>query len=759
MMRKSVIAAACVSIVIGSPARAQDTIAPPPTFISAEFGAQTLLKDLTKQQEGMFTQYRAKPGAVTLRSLTARWTPTNSAVTYSLFGTNVGYNDMGLAARVSNAGLWDAQVRYDRSPHTYSGQYSSLYSESGTGTWALTSRPATNTAWNTAAASRVFTDPVRNQWDNAKVSFRFTPTEALDSKIEYGMIKKAGDKSASFAWASPGGNSIEALVPIDNTTHDFKLTQSYGRKNYQMQASYNLSKFGNAITSVYADNQTQATDITTMTSRGRLSDMPDNLMHAFNLAGAWSLPYKTRVSGVYTWSVWNQDADILPAVNNSAITAANLALSNTNAKSLGGKAGTKVINLEVSSKPFDKLLDGMFRGVGFAAKVRRYEFRDETNVDSIYAYVSDAGNASLHQVERSPFRREERELSAKWAGRYPVAIGVDYQYEMLQSNPEHANVFKTLETGPRVTFDFTGIEWMKFHARYTTLQRRAEAFSLDGVYKGTWNSFAEYDSFRNPLYADRDRARFMTMLTLYPIDKVSVTGTFQNGNDKYLANGGDVTFGFQKYNSSMYGLDADYTPFARLSLNAGYAVEAFDDQMQSRYRTPTATANPTYVWIGTNEDEVTTYYAGATGVILPNKIEGGIRFEHSLAKYLTTGWNPTTPSGGSANDNASATAGSFPEITNKLEPMNLFVSYRINSEWSTTLRFQTEKYDQNDYRTAFSGPTSAAYRPLIANATSATGTAPQHVFLGNQYPSYNAQLLTITMTYRPGWTRFSRSAL
>jgi hypothetical protein len=761
MMRKSVIAAACVSIVIGSPASAQDTIAPPRTYISAEFGAQGLLGDLSKAEEGMYTQYRAKPGVVTLRNLTARWAPENSPLSYLLTGTNLGYNDMGLAARVNNPGLWDAQFRYDRSPHTYSGQWSSLYAETGTGMWTLSSRPATFSAWNTAAAGRVFTDPLRNQWDNAKLSFRFTPTEQLDSKLEYGMIKKAGDKPASFAWASPGGNSIEALMPLDNTTHDFRLSQSYGGRKFQLNAAYNLSMFSNNVTSLYADNQTQATDIAGMTSRGRMSDMPDNAMHAISLGGAYKLPYKTRVSGSYSWSVWNQDDDMLPAVNNSAITAANLALSAQNPKKLGGKAGTDVLALEVSSKPFDNLMNGMFKGVGLGAKFRRFEFRDETDVDSVWAFVSDAGNASVHHAERNPFRREERQVSANWKGKYPIAVGLEYEYEMLQANPQHANVFKTLETGPQVTFDFSGIEWMKFHARYSTTERRAEAFSFEGVYQGTWNPLPiEFDGFRNPLYADRDRTRFMTMVTVYPMDKVTFTGTFQNGTDQYLADEKDVTFGFQKFNNSMWGIDADYTPIPRLSLNAGYSLDAWDDQLQSRYRTPTNFANATYVWISQNDEETTTYYLGATGVILPGKIDGGFRFEHSFSKYNNVSRNPQAPTGGSAGDLANATVGVYPEITYKLQPMQLWASYRINSEWSTTLRFQTEKYDASDFRFAFDPATpTTAYRPTIANATSATGTLPQHVFLGNEYPSYNAQLITITMTYRPNLMRFGKPAL
>jgi len=762
MMRKSVIAAASVAIVIGSPARAQEPIAPPPTYISAEFGAQGLLKDLTRQQEGMYTQYRARPRDWTLRSLSARYAPANSARSFELNGTSLGYNDMNLAARATHAGLWDVQFRWDRSPHTYSGQWSTLFTESGTGVWALpATRPANLSAWNSAAQNAVFTKPLRTQWDPIKLVARFTPTEALDSKLEYTFINKAGRKPVSVAWASPGGNSIEALAPIDNTQQDLRLSQAFGGEKYQLQASYNLSKFNNSISSVYVDNQTQATDIATMTSRARVSDMPGNLMQAFNLGGAWKLPYKTRVSGAYTWSVWNQNATFLPAVNNSAITAANLALSNTNPASLGGKAGTNVLNLEVSSRPFDTFLNGLLKGMGLGAKFRRYEFRDNTRVDSVYAFVSDAGNALVEEVGRHPFRREERELSARWAGRYPVAIGVQYEYEMLQNNPEHANVFKTLETGPVVTFDFTGIDWMKFHARYTTLERRAETFSVDGVYKGTWASLPiEYDSYRNPLYADRDRTRVLTMLTVFPVDAVSLTGTFQRGKDTYLQDGAAVQFGYQKYNNSMFGLDADYTPITRLSLNAGYALEKFDDQMRSRYRTPTNVTNNTFIWIGQNVDEVTTYYAGANGIILPNRIEGGIRYEHSFASFLVKGSNPNgVPTGGSASDIANATAADYPEVTQKLEPVNLWVSYKLNAEWSTTVRFQTERYNQNDWRTAFTGPTSAAYRPQIANATTAAGTAPQYVFLGNQYTSYYAPLLTITMTYRPSLLRFGRSAL
>ena len=105
-------------------------------------------------------------------------------------------------------------------------------------------------------------------------------------------------------------------------------------------------------------------------------------------------------------------------------------------------------------------------------------------------------------------------------------------------------------------------------------------------------------------------------------------------------------------------------------------------------------------------------------------------------------FNPLTPAGGTAAQNFAATASDLPEVTQNLVPFSVFVRYQQSPEWAFTARLQRETYDQNDFRTL-------GIVPYIANG----------VFLANDYLSYDATFLTISVSYRPRLFRIGRSTL
>ena len=92
--------------------------------------------------------------------------------------------------------------------------------------------------------------------------------------------------------------------------------------------------------------------------------------------------------------------------------------------------------------------------------------------------------------------------------------------------------------------------------------------------------------------------------------------------------------------------------------------------------------------------------------------------------------------------NTSATAVTFPEVTQTLQPLTALLRYDLTPEWALTVRYQAELYGQNDFRTLGLLP--------------ATGN---FIFLGNNFENYNARYFTISMRYHPWPIRFGRSTL
>jgi hypothetical protein len=105
-------------------------------------------------------------------------------------------------------------------------------------------------------------------------------------------------------------------------------------------------------------------------------------------------------------------------------------------------------------------------------------------------------------------------------------------------------------------------------------------------------------------------------------------------------------------------------------------------------------------------------------------------------------FNPLTPTGGTAAQNFAATASDLPLVTQKYQPMSLFASYVVTPDWGLTVRYETERWAQNDFRTA-------GLLPWEGNG----------VFLGNNLDNYNARFFSVSVSYRPTFLKLSRPAL
>ncbi|HSQ31621.1 MAG TPA: MtrB/PioB family outer membrane beta-barrel protein, partial [Gemmatimonadaceae bacterium] len=106
-------------------------------------------------------------------------------------------------------------------------------------------------------------------------------------------------------------------------------------------------------------------------------------------------------------------------------------------------------------------------------------------------------------------------------------------------------------------------------------------------------------------------------------------------------------------------------------------------------------------------------------------------------------YNPTAPTSGTTAQLTSATAMDLPEITQTFQPFNVYLRRRLTTDWAMTVGYRGELFRQNDFRTN-------TLRPAM-NAN--------YIFLGNNLAGYDARLITITMSYRPGLIRLGRSTL
>jgi hypothetical protein len=269
------------------------------------------------------------------------------------------------------------------------------------------------------------------------------------------------------------------------------------------------------------------------------------------------------------------------------------------------------------------------------------------------------------------------------------------------------------------------------NASYTTGRRR-----IHGEY-------IQNTPVDNPLHrrfdqADRDRERTNFIATLTPLDQIVLSGTWSVGHDEYP----NSAFGLQSDRSNVEAGDISWMPSPRFSVDGSLTHERFLTRLRSKYRATGQLDNPTYDWVANNRDDIRTVSGGFRATIIPDRLEAGGRIDASRARFVMATFNPLTPTGGTAAQNFAATASDLPVVTQKYQPMSLFATYLLHRDWGVTLRYETERWAQNDFRTF-------GLLPAEGNG----------IFLGNNLDDYNARFFVISVSYRPRLLRVARPAL
>ena len=735
--------------------------------VAGEVGARAFTKEPDSLSKGKFEEYRDMRSGLLLEQLFLGYTPADSFGVYTLGAHKLFDLDQSMWLQAKRPGEYDFQVRWDRILHTYSTTARSPGVETNPGFNTLPIPRPDSIAWRNSP----YLSAVRNQWDPVKVSLGLTPTEQVDFKADYLRIGKSGGIPLSMSFSGSSGPTREFVAPIDQTMHDFRPSLSFASgerkensalsffKSYQVMATYDYSKFQNAFTSTLVDNpQNSVASFSAGTNTGRASLAPNNAAQTGTVTGAVNLPLHTRVMGTGSVSVMTQNDAFLPqALNDSLRRDPNYGLVGTLPRaSLDGRVKTTMVNLSATSRPINNL--------SLAAKYRNYDRTDETAPFHLLAMVvSDrtVTPADSETRETDPFTKSNTDLRAAYQLMPALSLTAGYSWENWKRNADVRNdVGETKEKGPRVSLDYSGIEWLTLHGSYATGERRGNGYLISGT---------EITDFRRFDLADRDRKQTNILATVTPIDQVNVSFNYQLGDDKFP----NSLYGTQSDKSESKGVDVDWTPISRVSVSGGYSRDDATNVLKSRYRTGAAGSvtdnNLSYVWINTNTDKNTTTYASINAVLIPDKLEFAGSISNIDGHFFVYNVNPTTPTGGTAAQNLAATAENWPEVTQNLKPVSLSLRYSYTADWAMTLRYQAENYQQNDFRTlapVFTNTGLSTGTPLPGNLTgnlpasigAVTGSnTGQYHFLSSGYLPYVANWFTILISYHPSALPFSKA--
>lgn len=672
-----------------------------------------------EEQLGKLLEYRDLKQGLVIPQALLKFTPKDGYGTYEITGRNLLQMDQSAYARASRPGSYDVQLRYDGIVHTYSTDARSLGNFGNGNLYALPSPRPDSNAWRAAPTIA----PVRSIWDPLKMSVALTPSPAWDFKAEYTHLAKTGDRPMGMAFGGSSNNTREILEPIDQTVQDFRVTQAYTKPRFTVVGSYDFSMFQNAFSSVSSNNPQQIADqLTTGAAVGRTALAPNNSAQTASLTAAGNFPWRTRVmaSGSYSW--WRQDEAFIPVTTNANYI--NDPRFTVPRSSLQGLAGTSMISGSVNSHPL-KDLTLTLRG-------RSFQYRNSTpELALTNLVISDRSVAAGDTSAVRPYTKTNAEFTAGYNLPANFHVTAGYAWEQWLRDSTERNLHATNEVTPKVSLDYMGVDWLTLRASYLKGSRRGSAYN-------------QTDGSENPLFrrfdeADRDRERTSFEAEFMPLDQLSFSLTWEVGHDGYP----NSTYGVQSDKSIMAGGSMEWTPSNRFMFNVGYSREDYNDLLQQLYRTgstPATQNNPTWIWTNNNTDHINTTYAGFTAVLVPGEWDAGGTISMSDATFLIATFNPTTPTGGTAAQNTSATATNFPAISQKLHPQSYYVRYTYSADWAFTLRYNVESYNQDDFR----------YQGL----TPAIGTTANHINLNSYYQNYNVGWFSFLVSWRPSLLKF-----
>ena len=696
----------------------------------AEFGGRFYLDRPPQSSRAKLEEYRdLSPGPV-LFGLNLRLLRPDESLYAEFGGSKWGYSDQDYYLSVGRLGTWQFDFLWDQTPHVISTDARLLATQPQRGVFILpTPRPALN-LHNSAPDI----DEIGVRWDKAAMRFTYAVTPNFDISAEYTRIRKEGDKPMGMAFGSPGANFYEVLQPIEQTVHDFRLRGAFSDPMYQLQFAYGLSVFENDLSFLRADNPCVGNGAPCSAAEaagpgtGQSSLPPSNMAHSVSVAGGVNLPLRTRLNANVAWGLHLQNEGFLQHTINPALAGdPSLALP---AHSLNGLVQTWLVYLNATSRPFDIVTFGF-----------RYRFYDYSDLSQKLTFEGLAVNDNAIEGPRSAgrwsYQKQNADIDARWRLGEPVALTTGIGWERWDRN-EHREVPVSNEYFGKVALDVTPTDWLLARLTYVPSFRRISEYNTfahleHSVLEDPGGAAAAGQSvfLRKFDEADRDRQKVEAQLQLTAGNSFTATPTVGWHHDNYI----DSRLGLQEETGWVAGIDLTWRPLELVAISGGYTYEQLFQTMRSRSR-PVIGASALdagdFDWVSDITDTVHTFYASLKAALIPKVLDLRIDVNYSTALGRVDNSNPTTPTSGSAAQDATATVQKWPAFEDTLLHLETALIYRFAKNWAAKVGYAYETFNKSDWRTN-------TLNPFMGVSS---------IWLGNDLRDYTAHMFGASIAYR-----------
>ena len=673
-----------------------------------------------------------------------RFFRSDESYSVSFGGSKWGLDDQEYFLRAGRLGLWEFSFAWDQTPHLLSTTARIRAVEVSPGEWRLPPRPdasslspAEGGLYNGAPELK----EVGVRWDTARIALLLTPRPDLDFSADYARIHKHGSRPFGVAMGSPGGDFIEVLEPIDHTVNDLRLRGTIARETWQLQVGYIFSRFDNSNNRVITDNPLRSTFAAFAPSAaggssnpafGQSSLAPDNMAHTIQISGGVDLPWRTRLSAAFSYSLRLQNDDFLPHTVNPNIPTTTLALPQD---SLEGMAGITAFNLSLVN-----------RAIPRTTLTFRYRFFDHNEMTDELVFpghvVNDQG-LSNEARESSAFgySRQNIDLDARYRPISSLAATLGGGWEHWNRDDHHREVASSNEYFAKVAVDWTPLEWLLARLTYRPSWRRIGDYNTFAHIAHTVQEeelpVAEQAQSQSLLLrkfdeAERNRQQVDLFLQFTPLETMTLTLNGMWRNDDYP----DGQFGLRDATTWSVGFDASWSPAERLALFAGYVYENIYQKWKGRNRDVSGNVVSDFEdwnWVTKGLDQIQTAHVGVK-VGISNKLDWTTQasWQYALGVMDTSNETPPVAHPPEFTNPSNAVARQQPPFKDTLIRLDTSLRYWVTKQWALSVGYAFEYFTNKDYRTN-------GLNPFMPGSNS--------IYLGDDSRNYTAHMIGATARY------------
>jgi MtrB/PioB family decaheme-associated outer membrane protein len=471
--------------------------------------------------------------------------------------------------------------------------------------------------------------------------------------------------------------------------HDIvNATLSYAGDGGQVDLKYQMSLFDNNNDSLSWD------DPFNPVARGSMSLAPDNEFHQLSLTGGYTLPYKSRLTGLISYGRMTQNQDFQPYTVNTGVTTSPLP-----ATSLDGEVWLTNAQLKLTSRPVSRLR--------LNAELRYNERDNKTSVNTYDYVILDSDNFTNTATNRPfSYKNNRIKLDANYRFNAITSLRGGYKYNEMKRSYTNAERENTEE-------DTLFAKWkVKAHST-VDVALFGEVSSRDG---SDYNSLAtENPAMRKYYLADRDRTKIGTTIDYMATDKLFLSARVDYNKDDYK----NSTIGLTEAIQPVYTVDFSYQPRHNITTYGYYTYESIESS-QAGSVLGTTTAD----WEADFEDTFDTIGIGAKWSDIGKwDIGADIVFSKSNgASQMKDLINP-------------GAEGQYPDTKTQLTSVKLWADYNHSKNLSYKLGFWFEDYTADNWAVDGLEP----YDPLAVENT---------LLLGNETLDYDVYVITVSANFR-----------